>query len=132
MLPQLTFSWEIFIRERELSTPANQAAQKWPTQVPLLGTLQDQRHWRTDFLGAAEPRSCYALSQLLLHLRSSHRKRPTPPKTSRANTTQHNPFNQSPPPNMSFLGFGQKQPSSAEKIGAIEAEMKLMADMMNR
>ncbi|KUI62989.1 Mitochondrial import inner membrane translocase subunit TIM10 [Cytospora mali] len=33
---------------------------------------------------------------------------------------------------MSFLGFGRPQPSSAEKIAAIEAEMKLMADMMNR
>lgn len=33
---------------------------------------------------------------------------------------------------MSFLGFGRPQPSSAEKIAAVEAEMKLMADMMNR
>jgi import inner membrane translocase subunit TIM10 len=33
---------------------------------------------------------------------------------------------------MSFLGFGRQQPSSAEKIAAVEAEMKLMADMMNR
>ncbi|KAK8064895.1 mitochondrial import inner membrane translocase subunit tim10 [Apiospora phragmitis] len=33
---------------------------------------------------------------------------------------------------MSFLGFGRPQPSSAEKIAAVEAEMKLMSDMLNR
>ncbi|ORY55469.1 Tim10/DDP family zinc finger protein [Pseudomassariella vexata] len=33
---------------------------------------------------------------------------------------------------MSFLGFGRPQPSSAEKIAAVEQEMKLMAEMHNR
>jgi len=33
---------------------------------------------------------------------------------------------------MSFLGFGRPQPTSAEKIAAAEAEMKMMADMMTR
>jgi len=33
---------------------------------------------------------------------------------------------------MSFLGLGRPQPTSAEKIAAVEAEMKLLADMHNR
>lgn len=33
---------------------------------------------------------------------------------------------------MSFLGFGRPQPSSAEKIAAVENEMKLVFDMQNR
>ncbi|KAI0015482.1 mitochondrial import inner membrane translocase subunit TIM10 [Xylariomycetidae sp. FL0641] len=33
---------------------------------------------------------------------------------------------------MSFLGFGRPQPTSAEKIAAVEAEMKLLAEMHNR
>ncbi|KAI1174069.1 Tim10/DDP family zinc finger-domain-containing protein [Nemania sp. FL0916] len=33
---------------------------------------------------------------------------------------------------MSFLGFGRPQPSSAEKIAAVEAEMKLLSEMANR
>lgn len=33
---------------------------------------------------------------------------------------------------MSFLGFGRPQPTSAEKIAAVEAEMKLIIDMQNR
>ncbi|KAI0397447.1 mitochondrial import inner membrane translocase subunit TIM10 [Xylariaceae sp. FL0594] len=33
---------------------------------------------------------------------------------------------------MSFLGFGRPQPSSAEKIAAVEAEMKLLTEMANR
>lgn len=33
---------------------------------------------------------------------------------------------------MSFLGFGRPQPTSAEKIAAVEAEMKLLTEMMNR
>ncbi|KAI1426778.1 mitochondrial import inner membrane translocase subunit TIM10 [Xylaria sp. FL1777] len=33
---------------------------------------------------------------------------------------------------MSFLGFGRPQPTSAEKIAAVEAEMKLIAEMANR
>lgn len=32
----------------------------------------------------------------------------------------------------SFLGFGRPQPTSAEKIAAVEAEMKLIIDMQNR
>lgn len=34
--------------------------------------------------------------------------------------------------NMSFFGIGRPQPTSAEKIAAVEAEMKMMADMHNR
>ncbi|KAJ1327673.1 TIM10-like protein [Microdochium nivale] len=33
---------------------------------------------------------------------------------------------------MSFLGFGRPQPTSAEKIAAAEAEMKMLTDMMSR
>jgi mitochondrial import inner membrane translocase subunit TIM10 len=33
---------------------------------------------------------------------------------------------------MSFLGLGRPQPSSEEKISAVEAEMKLLTEMMNR
>ncbi|EPE09600.1 mitochondrial intermembrane space translocase subunit [Ophiostoma piceae UAMH 11346] len=33
---------------------------------------------------------------------------------------------------MSFLGIGRPQPTSAEKVAAVEAEMKMMADMHNR
>ncbi|EFW98559.1 mitochondrial intermembrane space translocase subunit [Grosmannia clavigera kw1407] len=33
---------------------------------------------------------------------------------------------------MSFFGIGRPQPTSAEKIAAVEAEMKMMADMHNR
>ncbi|KAF3764630.1 mitochondrial import inner membrane translocase subunit TIM10 [Cryphonectria parasitica EP155] len=33
---------------------------------------------------------------------------------------------------MSFLGFGRPQPSSAEKIAAVENEMKIVFDMQNR
>jgi hypothetical protein len=33
---------------------------------------------------------------------------------------------------MSFLGFGRPQPTSAEKIAAVEAEMKLLTEMANR
>ncbi|KAF3003362.1 hypothetical protein G7054_g7930 [Neopestalotiopsis clavispora] len=33
---------------------------------------------------------------------------------------------------MSFLGFGRPQPTSEEKIGAVEAEMKLLAEMHTR
>lgn len=33
---------------------------------------------------------------------------------------------------MSFFGLGRPQPTSAEKIAAVEAEMKLLADMHNR
>lgn len=34
---------------------------------------------------------------------------------------------------MSFLGFGGRpQPSSAEKIAAVENEMKIVFDMQNR
>ncbi|KAI1844754.1 hypothetical protein JX265_011291 [Neoarthrinium moseri] len=33
---------------------------------------------------------------------------------------------------MSFLGFGRPQPTSAEKIAAVEAEMKLLTEMHNR
>lgn len=33
---------------------------------------------------------------------------------------------------MSFFGMGRPQPSSAEKIAAVEQEMKLMASMHNR
>lgn len=33
---------------------------------------------------------------------------------------------------MSFFGMGRPQPSSAEKIAAVEQNMKLMADMHNR
>ncbi|CAJ2500285.1 Uu.00g031380.m01.CDS01 [Anthostomella pinea] len=33
---------------------------------------------------------------------------------------------------MSFMGFGRPQPSSAEKIAAVEAEMKLLTEMHNR
>lgn len=36
------------------------------------------------------------------------------------------------PANMSFFGLGRPQPTSAEKIAAVEQEMKLMADMHNR
>ncbi len=35
-------------------------------------------------------------------------------------------------PTMSFFGIGRPQPTSAEKIAAVEAEMKMMADMHNR
>ncbi|KAI1774682.1 mitochondrial import inner membrane translocase subunit TIM10 [Hypoxylon cercidicola] len=33
---------------------------------------------------------------------------------------------------MSFLGFGKPQPTSEEKLSAIEAEVKLMAQMHDR
>ncbi|GAP84382.1 putative mitochondrial import inner membrane translocase subunit TIM10 [Rosellinia necatrix] len=33
---------------------------------------------------------------------------------------------------MSFLGFGRPQPTSAEKVAAVEAEMKLLTEMANR
>ncbi|RKU44609.1 protein transporter tim10 [Coniochaeta pulveracea] len=33
---------------------------------------------------------------------------------------------------MSFFGMGRPQPTSAEKIAAVEQNMKLMADMHNR
>ncbi|KAI1258465.1 Tim10/DDP family zinc finger-domain-containing protein [Xylariaceae sp. FL1019] len=33
---------------------------------------------------------------------------------------------------MSFLGFGRPQPTSAEKIATVEAEMKLLTEMANR
>ncbi|KAI2630414.1 Tim10/DDP family zinc finger-domain-containing protein [Hypomontagnella submonticulosa] len=33
---------------------------------------------------------------------------------------------------MSFLGFGRPQPSSEEKIAAVQAEMKLMTQMHDR
>ncbi|OIW24023.1 hypothetical protein CONLIGDRAFT_624293 [Coniochaeta ligniaria NRRL 30616] len=33
---------------------------------------------------------------------------------------------------MSFFGMGRQQPTSAEKIAAVEQEMKLMASMHNR
>ncbi|KAI5864736.1 mitochondrial import inner membrane translocase subunit TIM10 [Durotheca rogersii] len=33
---------------------------------------------------------------------------------------------------MSFLGFGRPQPSSEEKIAAVQAEMKLLTEMHNR
>lgn len=33
---------------------------------------------------------------------------------------------------MYFLGFGRPQPTSEEKIGAVEAEMKLLAEMHTR
>ncbi|KAI2603854.1 mitochondrial import inner membrane translocase subunit TIM10 [Hypoxylon fragiforme] len=33
---------------------------------------------------------------------------------------------------MSFLGFGRPQPSSEEKIAAVEAEMKLLTQMHDR
>ncbi|KAH8682386.1 Tim10/DDP family zinc finger-domain-containing protein [Xylariales sp. PMI_506] len=33
---------------------------------------------------------------------------------------------------MSFMGFGRPQPTSAEKIAAVEAEMKLLTEMHNR
>ncbi|KAI0910385.1 mitochondrial import inner membrane translocase subunit TIM10 [Ustulina deusta] len=33
---------------------------------------------------------------------------------------------------MSFLGFGRPQPSSEEKIAAVETEMKLLGEMANR
>lgn len=33
---------------------------------------------------------------------------------------------------MSFFGMGRQQPTSAEKIAAVEQEMKLMATMHNR
>lgn len=61
--------------------------------------------------------------------RSRHPLLPKPQlNTTRASTCLYH----HPPPSMSFLGFGRPQPSSAEKIAAVEAEMKLMADMMNR
>ena len=33
---------------------------------------------------------------------------------------------------MSFLGFGRPQPSSAEKIAAVENELKVIAEMHTR
>ncbi|KAK3382481.1 mitochondrial import inner membrane translocase subunit tim-10 [Lasiosphaeria ovina] len=33
---------------------------------------------------------------------------------------------------MSFFGLGRPQPTSAEKIAAVENELKMMADMHNR
>ncbi|KAI1198387.1 mitochondrial import inner membrane translocase subunit TIM10 [Nemania serpens] len=33
---------------------------------------------------------------------------------------------------MSFFGFGRPQPTSAEKVAAVEAEMKLLSEMVNR
>ncbi|KAL7267485.1 protein transporter tim10 [Rhizina undulata] len=33
---------------------------------------------------------------------------------------------------MSFLGFGQPQPSSAQKIAAAEQELEMVTDMFNR
>ncbi|EON98536.1 putative mitochondrial import inner membrane translocase subunit tim10 protein [Phaeoacremonium minimum UCRPA7] len=33
---------------------------------------------------------------------------------------------------MSFFGIGRPQPSSAEKIAAVETEMKFLADLHNR
>ncbi|KAK3393843.1 Tim10/DDP family zinc finger-domain-containing protein [Podospora didyma] len=33
---------------------------------------------------------------------------------------------------MSFLGFGRPQPSSAEKIAAVENELKMVAEMHSR
>ncbi|KAI0505668.1 mitochondrial import inner membrane translocase subunit TIM10 [Xylaria bambusicola] len=33
---------------------------------------------------------------------------------------------------MSFLGLGRSQPSSAEKIASVEAEMKLLTEMASR
>lgn len=33
---------------------------------------------------------------------------------------------------MSFLGIGARQPSSEEKVKAVESEMRLLADMLNR
>ena len=33
---------------------------------------------------------------------------------------------------MSFLGFGQRQPTSAEKIAAVENELKVLAEMHTR
>lgn len=33
---------------------------------------------------------------------------------------------------MSFLGFGRQQPTSEQKIAAVEGEMRMMADTYNR
>jgi hypothetical protein len=33
---------------------------------------------------------------------------------------------------MSFLGMGRAQPSSEQKIAAVEGEMRMMADTYNR
>ncbi|KAI1109391.1 mitochondrial import inner membrane translocase subunit TIM10 [Nemania sp. NC0429] len=33
---------------------------------------------------------------------------------------------------MSFFGLGRPQPTSAEKVAAVEAEMKLLTEMVNR
>lgn len=33
---------------------------------------------------------------------------------------------------MSFLGFGRPQPTSAEKIAAVENELKVIAEMHSR
>jgi import inner membrane translocase subunit TIM10 len=33
---------------------------------------------------------------------------------------------------MSFLGFGQPKPTSAEKIAAVENELKVVAEMHSR
>jgi hypothetical protein len=33
---------------------------------------------------------------------------------------------------MSFLGFGRPQPTSAEKIAAVENEVKVMSEMHSR
>lgn len=33
---------------------------------------------------------------------------------------------------MSFLGMGRQQPTSEQKIAAVEGEMRMMADTYNR
>lgn len=86
----------------------------WPDLELKPGTISHARNERT--ICAALPRSRHTLL-------------PTP----QSNTPAHLPACiTTHPPSMSFLGFGRPQPSSAEKIAAVEAEMKLMADMMNR
>jgi len=72
------------------------------------------------------------------HHEAAHhsQKHPHPPSKPASGTLVQDSNKPIDPPfhlcKMSFFGLGRPQPTSAEKIAAVEQEMKLMADMHNR
>lgn len=97
------------------------------SRLPL--NLQGGRHWPSSFFGIWQKPGINS-KQLLdfvydrtTHINKHYHTTSLPPTT-----------NPNLPSNMSFFGIGggRPQPSSAEKIAAIENEMKIVFDMQSR
>jgi hypothetical protein len=61
---------------------------------------------------------------------------PKPPRSQHHYTQHHHSFlikrHLTNTAKMSFLGMGRPQPTSEQKIAAVESEMRMMADTYNR